>query len=328
MLAAVIFIFLFSCSKEKKNKISISKPEKVTSYFGENSSVLITDISDIIQAWEGFVFFEKGQNKLYYLDHNLSQYIEIPGYGEGPEEYLSIGALGVVDNLVVAYDQGKNTINLYQSDFRLSHSIKLRVFDEEFFSITGHNGNIYYSANGNFLQIDYSKGTTNTYPIHTQDYKSEFEKYVNNLSYLVKIDQGFVQISPTEPIIKLYNEELMYISNIDLSSLDILEESLRRSELMKRTSPDSFLELFADVYALNNKVYISTYTDYFDKNAQYKRHLNQIIELSFDTSTKGEISRIIDFSQYDIYLKQIIVTKNGRFYAFDFLSNEIQQFAF
>ena len=328
MLGAIILLALFSCSKEKKNKISISKPEKVKSYFGENSSVLITDISDIIQAWEGFVFFEKGQSKLYYIDNNLSQYIEIPEYGEGPEEYLRIVALGEVDNLVVAYDQGKNTINIYKPDFGLSHSIKLRIFDEEFFSITGYNGNLYYSVNGNFLQLDYSQGITNTFPINSHGYNSEFEKYVRNLSYLVKIDQGFVQISPTEPIIKLYNEELRYISDIDLSSLDILEESLRRSELMKKTTLNSFLDLFADVYAVNNKVYISTYTDYFDKNAEYKRHLNQVIELTFDSSTKGEVSRIIDFSQYDIYLKQIIVTKNGRFFAFDFLSNEIQQFAF
>ncbi|WP_420385250.1 hypothetical protein [Roseivirga sp.] len=311
---------------------------KVESYFTESDSVYISDIADINLFDSAIVLSERERNRVLILGNELSIDTIVGRFGDGPNEFSDIGIIAPSDEGIYVHDPGHSVLRLYNQEFELIRSIRINTSGEYIYNLSSFKNKIYYSTSHDtveapIVEFDLIDETFRYHGEFLSEIENKWQRRIRSEGYIFKVGGSFVQVFPTEPQIRLLDNNFELLSVLDLTDLDLLKNSILRSEDIYLNNNSTILMLFADVFCLDQSIYLATYQDFrvddYNSGIRFKRLLNKVIRIDYDSiKEEMEIGRIIDLSNGGGWYEQILPISNERMFAFDALTNELHEFAF
>lgn len=258
----VSFIF-YSCEKSE-NEIEINQPKEfLGSKFTNESDDIINHPSDIyIQNGKIFLSEREISNvQVFDLDFNhLNTFGE---YGEGPDNYYYLGSMGAAgDGKFFLQDIGHQRIQIMSTDSQ-------ELLNEFTVSNSLHSKNLAIKGKKAYYIIPEITPRVMIYDIELDSYEEkELSSYTSitpitsplrQIGNILSLEDEFIFVRTSEPVIDLFDENFNKIDSIDLSSLNLFSKQIAKGDsLYKKGASNMVIHLISDAYVADRSLYIKT----------------------------------------------------------------------
>lgn len=156
---------------------------------------------------------------------------------------------------------------------------------------------------------------------------SSHQKDNRSLGYIYNFGKYYLFIPPTEPFIKVYDEEFKVLQELDLQNFQLIQGQLKKAqEIYLNHSQKSIVDLYRDVYFSGERLYLSFYENFIREDGSKDIILQKSLSIKVDEAT-GLLSldAVLDLSEGKGYYSEFIIFGNEVF-AFDIQSHRIDKF--
>lgn len=320
LLAFIVIISAACTPSESKTKITNAKFK--TSHKVENDSLILTDkLSDFIPYGNGYAAIERNRSTVLILDENLSPVKRIGKQGDGPEELYILGGAVAKDSLIAILDTGHSRVVFLDNRGDFLKETKSDDLSRGIFGFLLDEDYLYFSipeVMESIVKIDISSGDSK-YIKHTL--KAAFNDHHQsrgNRAYLFKSNDHYLHFHPTLMSVELMDADFDIVQELNLGKLSLWEHSYKRAEELYRTTNNSTLQMYSDVYQDGNNFFLLAYSDYPDNQNvnKFRRTLNQVIQLFHNPENNTvALERVINLDPDQYYLQ--IIVKGSQLLAFN-----------
>ena len=317
----LVFVVFIECQDNNTPHVPVKKlmANKKINMFGDSTYF---SRLDGIRSWDNkFYILHSEAQRIVVLDTNLNFITAFGQKGKGPGEFVYATNIGKHDDYLYVSDVGnlsvfknKNGKYCFEKEFKISvHTTRefmcFTILDEQIYTISSHETKPIQvlSLNGDKIKQ------------FGQYVEVDSKHYYRNLFYLDSSPEaGIVAVSHSEPIVMHFNKNGKLLNQLDLSNLEILQETIAvNREYYKTADLNSYSFLFSNICLQKNKLYLKMVL----RDEKMKNTRNKILVLDVEDN-KIEPERILELE--DSFLDIICVSPdNKKLVAFDDIFGEL-----
>lgn len=328
ILCYVVLFFLIGCS----NSIKIPEYKIVRSFslFGEQSDIKLSSVLGLYNYNDNLLFYDIKTNKIIVTDFLGSKVGKYGSTGKGPNQFLQIGSLTVLNDTIYFFDNGNKrvgTLNLNNNDIQTSSYPKGFYSDFSRF-VASNDGNFYLSnlySTKSILKLDRKLNTKNEFG----DRKSSTERFTpasNSFFHILEKDENIIAVDVQAPTVNIYEKNGELVNHYDFSNLELFDGRIKEviQKRKKFDNPESRHSVFfQDAVMDGNDIYFLTIQDY-----KGKMHANSILTGKLENGILNDIKLIkliIEDDNLPHYYSSICIIKSHLF-AFDLMTSQVHVF--
>lgn len=320
----------FSCGKSVVQEIEAMV---LAIHDVETDSLFLTDrLSDFIKTDDGYALIENNRSTVLVLDRSLKPVARLGSKGDGPEDLSNPGSTIFLNGQFAIYDSDHSRVVLINKQGEFIKTIESDYFYSMAYDFVMDDKELVFAIpekDKSIIVLDLLSGTTKVGNHQVVDVKNEHQRYEGNSAYMKKWDNKYFHFPPTEMTVTVLDKDFKVLDRLDLSNLDLWKTTRQRMIELYASSNNSSMQIYSDVYQDKNQFYLLAYSDYVPKDAssEYKRTLNKVIRLSYDTvGGKLKFEEVINLSETGYY-KQLLV-EGDKIFAFDLQDFKIHEYSF
>lgn len=312
----ICLLFFFSCV-EKRRKVDVVRYVKHLSVDSFADSIFLSQVKNLQVYSTNLYFSDNYLSQIFEVDKNINQYRIMGNPGEGPNDFVALRTLIVVNDLIYAFDAGHYSLFVYNLEGRncQKHDFsKYSIYPAYRFVVDENHYQVQYSGKeGVFMDIDLSSKQTFIWGDVTH-FDHEKQERIRNNRNIFKWGNFYILVSNNIPVVEFYDKNSKEIVKIiDYSDVDVIRNVLFENN--KNLDVNSYHVVVQDAYMNGEKLYILVNGN--NPNDGY--NVNKIIEISL--SGNDEINQII---QLPGKLYESFCVNNDTIYAFNGKNSSIE----
>jgi len=246
-----------------------------------SDSIYFSDICSLSASGDKLVFVDQKTSKIFVLSDDFSSCKFWGEAGHAGNEFVFLAGVHPQNDTIYAFDGGRQTIFIYDTNGRLLERYLFRD-DEAFFSrayrciVEGKQliGGAYTVKNG-CMSINMANHNVIKWG-KVFDFESDKQKMLRNGRHLFLLNGNYVAVSDNLPVIELYDQKYELVTGYDYSNIDFVRSRLKKIE-QSEGGENSYSVLCYDVCLHNESLYLlMTGWD------EGKYTVNRIIEMKID----------------------------------------------
>lgn len=312
----VCLLFFLSCVGKKRE---IDTVRYVKHLFVDNfaDSIFLSQVKNL-QVYNGNLYFSDNYlSQIFEVDKKFNRYRIMGNHGEGPNDFVALRTLTVVDDSIYAFDAGRYSLFVYDlegSNCRKYDFSKYSIYPAYRFVIDENHYQVQYRGKeGIFMDIDLNSKQTCIWGNLTH-FGCEKQERIRNNRNVFKFENFYILISNNIPVVEFYDRNNKEIKKmIDYSDVGVIQNVLFEND--NNLDVNSYHVVVQDTYIDGEKLYILMNGN--NPNDGY--NVNKILEISL--SGNDEINQII---QLPGKLYESFCVDNDTIYAFNSQSSSIE----
>jgi len=312
----ICLLFFLSCT-EQERKIDMVRYAKYSSVDSFADSIFLSQVKNL-QVYKGKLYFSDNYlSQIFEVDKIFNQYRVIGNHGEGPDDFVGLRTLTVVNDLIYAFDAGRYSLFVYDlngNNCRKYNFSEYSIYPAYRFIIDENHYQVQYrGSEGVFMDIDLMSMQTDIWGDITH-FNHEKQERIRNNRNIFKFENFYVLVSNNIPVVEFYdrnNKQL--IKRIDYSDIGVIKDVLLLNE--NNLDMNSYHVVVQDAYVENERLYILLNGN----NSNDGYNVNKILEISL--VEKSGINRII---QLPGKLYESFCVTNDTIYAFNTKDSQIE----
>ncbi len=279
---------------------------------------------DGIRSWDNkFYLLHSEAHRIVILDTNLNFVTAFGQKGRGPGEFVYPTDISKYNQYLYIADGGAGSISIFQNknkqyffdkEFKLNpytarQSMCFTIFKEQIYTISPHESDPLQILSLNGEKIN-SFG---------QNVNIKTKHYYRSLFYLDSSPEvGVIAVSHSEPSVMHYNKAGKLLSQIDLSGMEILKETIAyNKEFYKTANINSYSKLFSNICLEKNILYLKMVL----RDEKLANTRNKILVLKIKDK-KIEPEKILELDNANVDLI-CVSSDNRKLIAFDDVYGEL-----
>lgn len=312
----ICLLFCLSCVGEK-GKIKMVRYVKLSSVDSFADSIFLSQVKNL-QVYKGNLYFSDNYlSQIFEVDKNFNRYCIMGNHGEGPNDFVALRTLTVVDDSIYAFDAGHYSLFVYDLD-----GLNCKKYDFSNYSIypayrfvidENHCQVQYRGKEGVLMDIDLLSKQTYIWGDLISFGHEKQERIRNNRNIFI-YKKSYILVSNNIPVVEFYDRyNKQIVKTFDYSDIDVIRNVLIEND--NNLDMNSYHIVVQDAYVNGEKLYILMNGN----NPDDGYNVNKILEISL--SGNNEINQII---QLPGKVYESFCVDNDTIYAFNGQNSSIE----
>lgn len=290
----LLLLFCFSCAGRKK-EMDMVRYVKHSSVDSFADSIFLSKVNNL-QVYNGNLYFiDDYLSQIFEVDTQFNGYRVMGKHGEGPDEFVGLRTLTVVEDSIYAFDAGRYSLSVYDLEGRICRKYdfsQYTIYPAYRFVIDENHYQVQYrGGEGVFMDIDLNSKQTSIWGDLTR-FGHEKKDRIRNNRNIFRFDNFYVAVSDNIPVVEFYDrDDKQIVKTVDYSDVDVIRNVL--FENSNNLDEHSYHVVVQDAYIDGEYLYLllngNNPNDGYNVNKILKMHLSKDDEIDQVIQLPGKL---------------------------------------
>lgn len=219
-----------SCSEKQSSNVENVSYSVMASVDNWEDSIFLSKVKSLQIKNNELCFCDQYLSKLFVLDKKLNLKQMIGKKGEGPDEFIHIGTMFVLDSIFYVYDVGRASVVCCnrKGEFLEQYKLADYLIPPYFRFIVNDSSFIISSEKEKQAFLEYNMQTKiASFWGEKTSFANEKQYQIRNGRYILNYEDKYLSISNNLPFVEVYDRQSKQLLNkLDYSDVEIIQDVL------------------------------------------------------------------------------------------------------